>query len=557
MLSFLQIRNFAIVESLDLEFSGGITAFTGETGAGKSILVDALGLLKGNRADTTAIRAGAGKAELSAEFQLEKDCSALAWLKKTEIDDCTDCLLRRLINENGRSRAWVNGTAVTLQQLTELGDLLIEIHGQNEHIRLVRSKEQFRLLDDHGEHNKELEAVESGYQRWKRLELEKQLLLDESPLDAGDTELLQYQVRELDDALLQPGELQALETEHRRLSRGSEFMGALEFALTSLESDKAGIGDTLSAVIVQLQEHATLDPVIDEAVKMLNEAVINCDEARNTIQGAISGMDLRPERLVEVEKRLSIQHDLARKHRVEPENLGEVLNKLKERLERAGSLDKRLSAIDPKLDEALQSYRNKARSLNKARNSRAALLAKAVSKLMQELGMEGGRFEFEVHYDASATPSSGGNDRLDLRVSANPGTPPGPLKKVASGGELSRISLAIKVASKSGDSAQTQVFDEVDAGIGGDTANAVGALLKSLSVDGQALCVTHLAQVAVCADHQFQVLKASADQETRVETSLLAEKERIDEIARMLGGRLSDQSRAHATELLAIAATRH
>ena len=557
MLSFLQIRNFAIVESLDLEFSGGFTAITGETGAGKSILVDALGLLKGNRADTTAIRAGAGKAELSAEFQLEKDCSALAWLKKTELDDGTDCLLRRLINENGRSRAWVNGTAVTLQQLTELGDLLIEIHGQNEHIRLVRSKEQFRLLDDHGEHNKELEAVESGYQDWKRLELEKQLLLDESPLDAGDAELLQYQVRELDDALLQPGELQALETEHRRLSRGSEFMGALEFALTSLESDKAGIGDTLSAVIVQLQEHATLDPVIDEAVKMLNEAVINCDEARNTIQGAISGMDLRPERLVEVEKRLSIQHDLARKHRVEPENLGEVLNKLKERLERAGSLDKRLSAIDPELDEALQFYRNKARSLHKARHSKAVLLAKAVSKLMQELGMEGGRFEFEVHYDASATPSSGGNDRLDLRVSANPGTPPGPLKKVASGGELSRISLAIKVASKSGDSAQTQVFDEVDAGIGGDTANAVGALLKSLSVDGQALCVTHLAQVAVCADHQFQVLKASADQETRVETSLLAEKERIDEIARMLGGRLSDQSRAHATELLAIAATRH
>ncbi len=467
MLSFLQIRNFAIVETLDLEFIGGFTAITGETGAGKSILVDALGLLKGNRADTAAIRAGAGKAELSAEFQLAKNSKALAWLKNAELDDGAGCLLRRLISENGRSRAWVNGTAVTLQQLSELGDLLIEIHGQNEHIRLVHSKEQFRLLDDHGAHNKKLETVERGYQEWKKLELEKQLLLDESPLDAGDSELLQYQVRELDDAMLPPGKLQALETEHRRLARGSELMAALEFARRSLESDKTGIGDTLNAAIDRLQEYASLDPLIDEAMKLLNEAAINCDEARNSIQGAISGMDLSPERLLEVENKLSMQHDLARKHRVQPEQLGEVLNKLKERLERAGSLDKRLSAIDPKLDQALQSYRKKAQALHQVRHSRAAILSKAVSSLMQELGMQGGRFEFEVQYDGSASPTSGGNDRLELRVSANPGTPPGPLRKVASGGELSRISLAIKVASKCGDPAQTQVFDEVDAGIGG------------------------------------------------------------------------------------------
>jgi len=557
MLSFLQIRNFAIVETLDLEFIGGFTAITGETGAGKSILVDALGLLKGNRADITAIRSGAGKAELSAEFQLEKGSKALAWLKKTELDDGTDCLLRRLISENGRSRAWVNGTAVTLQQLTELGNLLIEIHGQNEHIRLVSSKEQFRLLDGQGTHDKELITVESEYQEWKKLELERQLLLDESPLDAGDAELLQYQVHELDDTLLPAGKLQALETEHRRLARGNEIMEALEFAMAGLEADKTGIGDTLNAAIGHLQEHASLDPAINEAMQLLNEAAINCDEARNSLRDAISGMDLSPERLAYVEKQLIIQHDLARKHRVQPEELGEVLIKLKERMERAGSRDQRLAAIDPKLDKALQTYRKKARTLHKARHSRAGLLAKAVSSLMQELGMEGGRFEFRVQFDDSASPSSGGNDRLELRVSANPGTPPGSLRKVASGGELSRISLAIKVASKSGDPAQTQVFDEVDAGIGGDTANAVGALLKSLSVGGQALCVTHLAQVAVCADHQFQVHKASEDQETRVETSLLAEKERIDEIARMLGGRLSDQSRAHATELLAIAATHH
>jgi DNA repair protein RecN (Recombination protein N) len=268
-------------------------------------------------------------------------------------------------------------------------------------------------------------------------------------------------------------------------------------------------------------------------------------------------MDLSPERLVDVEQKLRTQYDLARKHRVEPEQLAEVLQNLNQRLQRAGSIDQRLADIEPRLDKALQDFRKAALDLNQSRISRAAFLSNAVSDLMQELGMEGGCFEFEVQFDADAAPTPRGNNHLELRVSANPGIPPGPLRKVASGGELSRISLAIKVASRTGDPAQTQVFDEVDAGIGGDTANAVGALLRSLSVDGQALCVTHLAQVAVCADQQFHVQKTSDDQDTRVETCLLAEKDRIDEIARMLGGRLSEQSRAHATELLATAATRH
>jgi DNA repair protein RecN (Recombination protein N) len=557
MLSFLQIRNFAIVETLDLEFSGGFTAITGETGAGKSILVDALGLLKGNRADTTAIRTGATKAELNAEFELEEGCRALAWLRDAELDIGTSCLLRRLISDSGRSRAWINGSSVTLQQLAELGDLLIEIHGQNEHIRLVRSEEQFRLLDGCGTHDRELEAVNSRHQAWSRLEQEKHALLGESPLDAGDAELLQYQVRELEGALLSPGEFQALETEHRRLAQGSEIIAALQLAQAGLTTEQTGIGDVLQAAIGRLQEYTSLDPDINESVQLLSEAAINCEEARGSLQAAISRLDLSPERLADVEQKLRTQYDLARKHRVEPEQLAEVLQNLKQRLQRAGSIDQRLADIEPRLDKALQDFRKAARELNQSRISRAAFLSNGVTDLMQELGMEGGRFEFDVHFDADAAPTPRGNDRLELRVSANPGIPPGTLQKVASGGELSRISLAIKVASRTGDPAQTQVFDEVDAGIGGDAANSVGALLRSLSAAGQALCVTHLAQVAVCADHQFQVQKTSEDQDTRVETCLLAEKERIDEIARMLGGRLSEQSRAHATELLATAATRH
>ena len=557
MLRYLQIRDFAIVAALDLEFSGGFTAITGETGAGKSILVDALGLLKGNRADTAAIRAGATKAELNAEFELAEGSRALSWLRNAELDIGTGCLLRRLISDNGRSRSWINGSSVTLQQLAELGDLLIEIHGQNEHIRLVRSEEQFRLLDGSNTHDSELKAANFQHQAWSRLEQEKQTLLDESPLDAGDAELLQYQVRELKVTLLSPGEFQMLETEHQRLAQGSEIIAALQLAHDSLATEQTGIGDTLHTAINRLQEYASIDPDINEAVQLLSEAAINCEEARGSLQAALSRMDLSPERLAEVEQKLSAQHDLARKHRVEPEQLADVLQNLQQRLQRADSIDQRLTDIEPRLDQALQDYRKAARELHQSRLSRAAILATAVSGLMQELGMEGGRFEFNVQFAPDAAPTPRGNDRLELRVSANPGIPPGPLRKIASGGELSRISLAIKVASKTGDPAQTQVFDEVDAGIGGDTANAVGALLRSLSVTGQTLCVTHLAQVAVCADHQFQVQKTFEDQETRVKTCLLAEKERVDEIARMLGGRLSEQSRAHATELLATAATHH
>ncbi|MFB3077520.1 MAG: AAA family ATPase, partial [Lysobacterales bacterium] len=314
MLSYLQIRDFAIVAVLDLEFSGGFTAITGETGAGKSILVDALGLLKGNRADTAAIRAGATKAELNAEFELAEGSRALAWLRDAELDIGTGCLLRRLMSENGRSRAWINGSSVTLQQLAELGDLLIEIHGQNEHIRLVRSEEQFRLLDGSHTHDQELKAVNSQHLAWSRLELEKQTLLGESPLEAGEAELLQSQARELKVTLLSPGEFQMLETEHRRLAQGSEIIAALQLAQDSLTTEQTGIGDTLHAAISHLREYASIDPDINEAVQLLNEAAINGEEARGSLQAALSRMNLSPERLAEVEQKLSAQHDLARKH---------------------------------------------------------------------------------------------------------------------------------------------------------------------------------------------------------------------------------------------------
>jgi DNA repair protein RecN (Recombination protein N) len=557
MLNFLQIRNYAIIESLDLEFSGGFTCVTGETGAGKSILIDALGLLCGNRADTSAVRSGAGKAELSAGFELEDDSPALLWLKASDMDDGNSCLLRRMISDGGRSRAWINGTAVTLAQLASVGERLVEIHGQNEHILLVRRDQQFRLLDGNGAYENELESVRERHQAWHALDRERASLLDETPLDAGDMDLMRHHIEELENNMLAEGEFSAIEAEHRMLSRGGEILDVLNHSIQALETEQSGAVPLIHRSAASLETHAALDRDIAAAAALLSDAGINCEEALISLQSARSRLDLSPERLSELERQLGAQHDLARKHRCEPENLQQVLDQMKQRFERAASQETRMLELEENLRHVLRDYRNAAEKLHARREARAGELAAAVTALMQELGMEGGIFELDVSLDPDCKPSAAGSDRLELRVSANPGVPAGLLHKVASGGELSRISLAIKVASKTGSGAATQVFDEVDAGIGGDTANAVGALLKSLSANGQALCVTHLAQVAAFADHQLQVQKSSGDSETRVATSLLDEKERIDEIARMLSGRPSEQSRAHASELLALASTRH
>lgn len=387
MLSFLQIRNYAIIDSLELDFVEGFSCITGETGAGKSILVGALGLLCGDRADTTSIRDGAERAELTAGFELQRSPSALRWLAENDLDDQDSCLVRRVINRNGRSRAWINGTPVTLQQLAELGRRLVEIHGQNEHLRLGKSQERFRVLDESGDYGHQLSRTRDRYHEWRQLEQEKQALLQETPLDAAEQDLLGYQVRELQDHMLAPAELLELENEHRKLAKGGDIQAALQATLDSLQAEDGSVTGEVYQCAARLQEHAALDADIAAGAELLNEAAINCDEACASIQAALSRLDLSPERLAELERALTQQHDLARKHRVQPDQLQQVLDRLQGRLEHGATLEKRLARIDADLEAALLAYRQAAAELHAKRAERAARLSSEVTALMQDLGM--------------------------------------------------------------------------------------------------------------------------------------------------------------------------
>jgi DNA repair protein RecN (Recombination protein N) len=554
MLNHLHINDFAIVPTLDLEIGAGFTAITGETGAGKSILVDALGLLLGDRSDANWVRAGAARAELTAEFDVTDNKDAQQWLAEFDLSTDDACLLRRTINANGRSRAFINGTPVTLAQIQSLGHLLVEIHGQNEHLRLTRPAEQFKLLDRSGNHSTQIKAVEFAHAEWKRLNDELNTLDQETAISATDLEFLNFQLDELQQHDLGAGSITALQTEHDRLTAGDSLLDALTASIELLEPESAasdsGINSGISTCLGQLQEFIPLDEDINAASQMLREAAVNCEEAINSLRSARERVDLNPARYTKVANTLGQLHELSRKHRVRMEELDAVMQKLSARIARASGSEQRRSELKAAIQTCLASYRQAAGSLHQKRKQQADRLSQRVMDLMSELGMAGGIFALEVFLNPESPPSSRGDDEVEIKISANPGTPPGPLGKIASGGELSRISLAIKVAAASANEAVTQIFDEVDAGIGGDTANAVGGLLKRLAGSGQALCVTHLAQVAVCATHQLQVSKASGEVSTIVDTSLLGSDDRVDEIARMLSGKISEQSRAHAAELL-------
>ncbi len=551
-LRHLQIHNFAIVDELELEIQSGMTALTGETGAGKSILIDALGLVLGDRADTQAIRAGAQRAEITAEFDLAGLDGVTAWLADNDFDADGDCILRRVVSSDGRSKGYINGRSAPVATLRELGEQLVDIHGQHEHQSLLRRDAQRALLDHFGEHSEQVTAVRQAHADWQAAQ-ERLTRLGGDPAErSARLDLLRYQVQELDTLALAEGELDALEAEHRRLANAGDLIQAGQRSLARLYDDDTSAHGLLSQVAADLERIGEHDARLQSASEMVANALIQCDEAVTSVRDYVEAAELDPARLEQVEQRLSAIHDLARKHRVEPSELPALVERLRGELDELEHADERAADAEREIAEREQAYREAAAALHAARAAAAERLGTQVTEAMQGLGMAGGSFEVAVEPRTDDRFSAHGLDQIEFRVTANPGQPPAPLRRIASGGELSRISLAIQMIGSRRAGVPTQIFDEVDAGIGGAVAATVGDHLRELGEYYQVLCVTHLAQVAARGHHHLQVAKAAQTDQTQTQVAPLDEGDRVEEIARMLGGReITDQSRAHAREMLA------
>jgi DNA repair protein RecN (Recombination protein N) len=554
MLRALSIRNFAIIEAQELEFEAGFTAITGETGAGKSILIDALGWLLGDRADTGMIAAGQPAAELSASFELgDAQDGVRQWLEEHAMSDGDGLLLRRVVPASGSSRAWINGRSATVSQLAEVGQRLVEIHGQHEHQQLERAEVQRRLLDQQIAETITA-SIAQAYRKW-RTASEALAEFEREAGDAAQAELLGFQTRELNALQLEDGEYEGLEAEQERLSRQDEILTAMAISTRLLDGDdEPGVRGLLSDVRHRLAEVRELDPALGEVAAMLDEAAINIDEAIAGLERMDrSDEDIGP-RLDQVNKRLERALDLARKHRVDGRELPALTRTLNERLDRLSHQDDERQRLGNALSAARDQWQRAAAELHAARIKAGEDLSHQVNQHLETLGMDRARLVFSIEADERGEPRPHGWDRIAILFSGNPGQPPRPLARVASGGELSRVSLALMIAARLENGPAIRIFDEVDAGIGGQTAGVVGRFLSEVADRGQAFCVTHLAQVAACADHQLRVVKSSAEGGTRIEVEALDTEQRQEEIARMLGGTLSDKSREHAEELLKAAA---
>ncbi|HET6604788.1 MAG TPA: DNA repair protein RecN [Xanthomonadaceae bacterium] len=551
MLASLYVKDFAIVEEIEVSLGPGMTAVSGETGAGKSLLVDALMQLTGTRADAGMVRHGAARAELAARFELQDPAAALAWLREQMLEDGSQCQLRRVIAAEGGSRAWINGRPATIGQLAELGRLLVGIHGQHEHQLLLERGHQLELLDAFGAHAGELQRVRSLAGDWRALERELQQLTGGEDA-AARIDWLRHQLAELDAEALDPASIAELEAEHRRHANAATLIAGCERALAVLGSDEAPAPvAVLSALRIELSGLVADEPRLAEALDLLESARIQLDEAAASVERVRDGLDLDPQSLAELEARLTRLHDLARKHRVRLEELADKRAALAGELDALGSAGERIAALRTQSARVQRQWQDAAAALGRAREIAAANLGSAVTSLMAELGMGGGRFEPAIEHLDPRQPDPNGAERVEFLVAANPGAPPRPLRKVASGGELSRIALAIEVAALGLDEVPSMVFDEVDAGIGGAVAEVVGQKLRALGERRQVLCVTHLPQVAAQGHGHLCVRKSTDGGATRNRIDALDGRARVEELARMLGGiEITSRTRAHARQML-------
>jgi DNA repair protein RecN (Recombination protein N) len=549
MLRTLSIRDFVIVERLELEFESGFTVLTGETGAGKSILIDALATVLGERAEAGLVREGRDKAEISAEFQAAEVAALTAYLDENDLaGEAGECVLRRVIEASGRSRAYVNGRPATVQQLREIGEYLIDIHGQHAHQSLLRANAQRELLDGYAGAAALAAQTAQCWRKWQDIRRQLEALETGAQALAAEREQLDWQAKELDALGFHAGEWDELQAEHKRLANAAGLIEAVQFGLDTLSEGEGAALTTLSAALVRLQGMVDNDARLREVLDALEPAQIQLQDAIHGLRHYQERLDLDPQRLREVEARLDAVHSAARKFRMQIADIPQRLQTIHARL---AELDEGFDAdaLRARETEAAKAYASVAARLTTSRKKGAADLAKKVSASMQTLAMAGGKFEIALN--PLADGSAHGQEQIDFLVAGHAGATPRPLAKVASGGELSRLSLAIQTVTSEIAAVPTLIFDEVDAGIGGGVAEIVGRMMKDLGRRHQVMCVTHLPQVAAAGDHQWQVSKAAANGKTASTVTVLAQDGRIEEIARMLGGvKITETTRKHAAEML-------
>jgi DNA repair protein RecN (Recombination protein N) len=553
MLTSLQVRDFAIVDQISVEFEPGMTVLTGETGAGKSILVDAVGLVLGERGSSQLVRNGAKRAEFSAEFDISELEHVREWLEEQALDQDDACLLRRVVAADGRSRAFINGNAVTMQQLKSIGERLLDIHGQHFHQSLGRKAVQRDLLDHFGKLQKQCGATGAAFEKWQSLQQKLEQLLAADVDRASRLDLLEFQLRELEALAVTAEELPELQAERQKLLNSGKLAEGASAALEALSQDDGPSASSLlaeaSRSVAALTEY---DNELAAVGELIESAAIQVAEASDELQRYGDSIDMDPARRDWVEERLDALQAVARKHRTAVEEIPALVERLREEFDTLAHAEERGRELEAAAEAARGEYFKLAEKLSRARSKSAGEFAAAVSDAMSGLGMPGGVFEVSIKRLADHTAKAWGIDDIEFLISANPGQPPSPLSKVASGGELSRMSLAVQVIAADGSKIPTMVFDEVDSGVGGSVAEMVGRRLQELGGKRQVLCVTHLPQVASLAAHHFRISKVSDGKATRTGVTELGKEERIDELARMLGGvEITQKTIEHAAEMLA------
>lgn len=553
MLTHLNIQNFTLVDRLDLDIKPGMTVITGETGAGKSIVLDALALTLGDRAEAERVRTGASRADITATFDTSAIPSAQEWLLNMDLqqpDNPQECLLRRLINNEGKSKSYINGQPVTLQQLRILGEMLIDIHSQHEHQSLLIKDTHRRLIDECAGQTDLAKQVRLAFREWQS-RLEHFIHLRDNAADVSARfQLLSYQFNELEQLGLQPGEQAKLEAEQRSLANAEEILHGSQQLAAFCGDDEQGLSVNLHRALHILRNLPEKSAALQTAEELLNSAQIQVEEAQHEIDRHIDSFNLDPARLTVVEGRLSAIYDLARKHRIQPEELPAFIEKLSAELEQLQGGDGKLDQLAQQVAQAEKAYRQLAEQLSAKRSKAGTSLAKQVNEQLKLLAMTNANFSVSL-LPLTDKPGPNGLEDVEFLISTNPGQAPRPLAKIASGGELSRISLAIQVITAKTSATPTLVFDEVDVGIGGATGDVVGQLLRQLGERGQVICVTHLAQVASKGHQHLQVVKTASKKSAESTLVELLGESKVEEIARMLGGlKITDQSLAHAREML-------